>query len=264
MFKEMASMTHNSKRTQGFTLIELLVVISVIALLIALLLPAITMATEMVRRSVCLGNLRQWSIAHVNYAVDNDGWYPDRGVMWPGTGNSWLNPHTAYYWTPEARKASFYYQMSIGINRKVWTCPGLEPLGYPYPPYYTTPYYYLESGYDFYADGGRTNLNFYPGILPEPQAPQSIEDPGEWTLVADTLKCADLGNGIWRVGGVGHLNSGTGYWAYQASLITPTSLVSTDKPAGGNQMFNDGGGRWYDMDHPLMSKNSAWGYWVYR
>ena len=129
-------MIHNSKRTQGFTLIELLVVISVIALLIALLLPAITMATEMVRRSVCLGNLRQWSIAHVNYAVDNDGWYPDRGVMWPGTGNSWLNPHTAYYWTPEARKASFYYQMSIGINRKVWTCPGLEPRGYPYPPYF--------------------------------------------------------------------------------------------------------------------------------
>jgi hypothetical protein len=29
-------------------------------------------------------------------------------------------------------------------------------------------------------------------------------------------------------------------------------------------MFNDGGGRWYDMDDPQMTKNSAWGYWVYR
>ena len=257
-------MRHKSKRRLGFTLIELLVVISVIALLLALLLPAITMAMEMARRGVCLANLRQWSIAHVNHAADNDGWYPDRGVMWPNSGNSWLNPHTSYYWTQQEREASFYYQMSIGPSRKVWTCPGLEPLGYPYPPYFSNGRYYLESGYDFYADGGRSNLNFYPGYLPEPHAPQRIEDPGEWNLTADTLKCEDMGNGIWRVWGVGHLSSSSGgYWSYQASLTTPTFLF-TDKPAGGNQMFNDGGGRWYDMDDPQMTKNSAWGYWVYQ
>ena len=57
---------------RAFTLIELLVVISVIALLIALLLPALNQAREHSKKAMCLGNLHQISLALVSYDMDND------------------------------------------------------------------------------------------------------------------------------------------------------------------------------------------------
>jgi prepilin-type N-terminal cleavage/methylation domain-containing protein/prepilin-type processing-associated H-X9-DG protein len=60
-------------KQRGFTLIELLVVIAIIALLLALLMPALERARELGRRSVCLGNLKDLSLAWVMYADDNEG-----------------------------------------------------------------------------------------------------------------------------------------------------------------------------------------------
>src|SRR4030042_138791 len=56
----------------GFTLIELLVVITVIALLLALLIPALRSAKEQGQRVVCLSNLRQLTLAWIMYAEDNN------------------------------------------------------------------------------------------------------------------------------------------------------------------------------------------------
>ncbi|MHC4642079.1 MAG: type II secretion system protein [Planctomycetota bacterium] len=60
-------------KQRGFTLIELLVVISIIALLLALLMPALEMARQLTWRAVCLHNLRNLSLAWVMYADDNGG-----------------------------------------------------------------------------------------------------------------------------------------------------------------------------------------------
>ena len=54
----------------GFTLVELLVVIGIIAVLISLLLPAVSRAREQSRRTACLSNLRQLGIAMTAYASD--------------------------------------------------------------------------------------------------------------------------------------------------------------------------------------------------
>ncbi|MBI4024303.1 MAG: prepilin-type N-terminal cleavage/methylation domain-containing protein [Verrucomicrobia bacterium] len=61
---------------KAFTLIELLVVIAIIAILAALLLPALGNARESARKSRCAGNLRQIAMATSMYLDDNDGAFP--------------------------------------------------------------------------------------------------------------------------------------------------------------------------------------------
>ena len=65
--------------TRGFTLIELLVVISVIALLIGILLPALSKARQAAERSVGASNQHQVGIALFTYAADNNGSVPPEG-----------------------------------------------------------------------------------------------------------------------------------------------------------------------------------------
>jgi prepilin-type N-terminal cleavage/methylation domain-containing protein len=71
--------------TGAFTLIELLVVIAIIAILAAMLLPALASAKETARRISCLNNLSQLSIAAQLYVNDNQGFYPPRSDTdrWP-------------------------------------------------------------------------------------------------------------------------------------------------------------------------------------
>ena len=63
-------------RVGGFTLIELLVVISIMSLLIAMLMPALSHARESARRAACMSNLHQIAIGLTNYLGDNNGDLP--------------------------------------------------------------------------------------------------------------------------------------------------------------------------------------------
>jgi prepilin-type N-terminal cleavage/methylation domain-containing protein len=68
--------TDAARTPRAFTLVELLVVIAIIAILAALLFPALASAKERGRRAVCLSNLREIGIAIHTYASDNNGQIP--------------------------------------------------------------------------------------------------------------------------------------------------------------------------------------------
>ncbi len=115
-----------------FTLIELLVVIAIIAILAAMLLPALGQARERGRRAVCMGNLRQVTIAMVGYAGDCDGNLP------MGNGLSGGAYHTTgcgrWHWNTWGNSASgLYIAMSNfrnvpGLHTTWWLL--IEDLGY--------------------------------------------------------------------------------------------------------------------------------------
>ncbi len=78
----------------GFTLIELLMVIAVIAVLSALLLPALSSARDKSRKAACLSNLRQIGIAIHGYAQDHEGMIPYGPVAPPFTSPADFYPST--------------------------------------------------------------------------------------------------------------------------------------------------------------------------
>ncbi|AQQ70048.1 type II secretion system protein G [Limihaloglobus sulfuriphilus] len=90
-------------KRKAFTLIELLVVISIIALLMAILMPSLTKAREAAKTVVCGSNMRQWALIFAMYTNDNDGMYhygwisaQDGSALWPAA----MRP---YYDSPEIR-----------------------------------------------------------------------------------------------------------------------------------------------------------------
>jgi prepilin-type N-terminal cleavage/methylation domain-containing protein len=64
------------KKRNGFTLIELLVVVAIIAVLVALLLPALSKARESAKRTMCMSNLKQAALVFNFYQTDNNEAFP--------------------------------------------------------------------------------------------------------------------------------------------------------------------------------------------
>jgi prepilin-type N-terminal cleavage/methylation domain-containing protein len=133
---------HASKFKRGFTLIELLVVISIIAILMAIMMPALRKARSQAQRSVCVSNMRQQANAQFAFAASSDGRFPKHHGLYP-----------AYLQCPDRRIGHNYdeltydsYKEGYFSDGKVFVCPVVQqfareenPGGYSWLGYYSDP-----------------------------------------------------------------------------------------------------------------------------
>lgn len=118
-------------RRRGFTLIELLVVISIIAMLISLIAPAVQSARAAARRTQCLNNMHQLSVAMQNFASGDSNRLPYAIAFEPGTTTLTAQRNWIARLLPsvdaanvgrEVRKAGGWSNAS-GVRLPVFTCP---------------------------------------------------------------------------------------------------------------------------------------------
>lgn len=203
-----------SRRTAGFSLIELLVVISLIALLIAILLPALSKARETGRRAVCLSIERQLGQGVFMYLVDNGqqlpAYYDDSGATQP---------------------IMVGYQRYLGDYPIFEQCPsGPAVVGSP------SPTYHSQYGSPF---GPRTFA------LAMPQARNSQQTYGPDDMPDASLTCL-LAETFYPYG---TLYEDNGYGFDRFNVYSHTGMIKDRHGSNSNYLYMDGHARTIDAEN---------------
>jgi prepilin-type N-terminal cleavage/methylation domain-containing protein len=243
-------------KTKAFTLIELLVVIAIIALLMSILMPALSRVREQARRKSCGANVRQHVLGLLMYADDYDSKLPRNG----GPGG----------WFQDLGRSTANYMLAQGMTRDTFYCASNKThnkkddrnIFWIYSPKNRADWDgsrfvdhinngYIVAGYGFLLEGSCGDINRYPvdPVKPEINKNNQGKMPATRPLVVDLIMSQST-NSASRYGlTFGRITIGGLYNDYRI-FDTTSHLVSDDLPAGGNDGFMDGHVQWVRWNYP--------------